>query len=283
MTKTCTKCGVEKPFSEFNKDKRNNKDKCNKKTGLRSQCKICQKQYRQNNKEKITEIARQWQQNNKEKVAEYHRRYCQNNKEKVAEQKRKYQQNNKEKVAEYHRRYCQNNKEKVAEQKRKYQQKNKEKIAERLRQYRQDNKEKITEQRKKWIQKPVVEEAQKKYKAQWYQDNIKTLPAGIYKITNKKTGVVYIGCSTTIPIRWRRHKNDLKKNKHNNKLLQETYNQCGLEGFKFEVIKEYPPDTPFEVLEREETKLILEHKTKGIPMYNMSIRINSIDENHLTL
>jgi len=49
------------------------------------------------------------------------------------------------------------------------------------------------------------------------------------------------------------------------------------------VIKEYPAYTPFEVLEREETKLILEHKTKGIPMYNLSIKISSIDENHLTL
>ena len=49
------------------------------------------------------------------------------------------------------------------------------------------------------------------------------------------------------------------------------------------MIKEYSADTPFKVLEREETKLILEHKIKGIPMYNLSIKINSIDENHLTL
>jgi len=195
MIKKCTKCSVEKPFSEFNKAKR-------AKTGLRSECKSCENQYQ-----------RQHYQNNKDKIREYY-------------------------------------------------QENKEKIAEAQRQYRQENKEKIAEQTRQYT---------------------KGLPAGIYRITNTETGVVYIGCSTQLPTRWNQHKRHLKKNKHRNGLLQKAYNEYGLEGLKFEVIKEYPAYTPFEVLEREETKLILEHKIKGIPMYNLSIKINSIDENHLTL
>ncbi len=168
MTKTCTKCGVEKALSEFHKDK-------SKKDGLRSSCKSCKSlqnsQYRENNKEKELERDHQYRKN---------------------------------------------------------------------------------------------------------------LPAGIYKITNKQTGFIYIGCSTQLKRRFRVHKNYLKKNKHENKLLQEAYNQYGLDAFEFEVIKEYPADTPFEVLEKEETRLILENHTKGIPMYNLSIKINSIDENLLT-
>jgi hypothetical protein len=244
MIKKCTKCGVEKPFSDFNKDKRT-------KTGLRSECNSCRKQrgrkYFQNNKEKIAEAARQYRQKNKEKLAEAQRQYNQKNKEKIAEYQSEYRQKNKEKIAERESRYYQNNKELLTEYKREYFQNNKEKIAERESRY------------------------------------YKNMPAGIYKITNKKTGVVYIGCSTQIPRRWRDHNRHLKKNKHDNKVLQKDYNEYGLEELEFEVIKEYPPDTPFEVLEREETKLILEHKTKGTPMYNLSIKISSIDENHLTL
>ena len=214
MIKTCTKCGVEKPFSEFNKDK-------NRKDGLYPNCKSCNSLYM-----------------------------------------RQYRQENKEKIAEAQRQYKQDNKEKIAERMSQYYQENKEKIAERMSQYRQENKEKIAEGNRQYT---------------------KGLPAGIYRITNTETGVVYIGCSTQLPTRWNQHKRHLKKNKHRNGLLQKAYNEYGLEGLKFEVIKEYPAYTPFEVLEREETKLILEHKIKGIPMYNLSIKINSIDENHLTL
>ena len=233
MIKKCTKCSVEKPFSEFNKAKR-------AKTGLRSECKSCENQYQ-----------RQYCQENKEKIAEYQREY-----------QRQYYQENKEKIAEEQRQYRQNNKEKIAERERRYYKKNKESLTEYKREYFQNNKEKIAERERRYY---------------------KSMPAGIYKITNKKTGFVYIGCSTQLPKRLRDHKRHLKKNKHDNKLLQKAYNKYGLEELEFEVIKEYPADTPFEVLEREETKLILEHKTKGIPMYNLSIKISSIDENHLTL
>ena len=240
MIKKCTKCSVEKPFSEFNKDK-------NRKDGLYPNCKSCNSLY-----------MRQYRQENKEKIAEAQRQYYQNNKEKRAE----YRQENKEKIAEAQRQYKQDNKEKIAERMSQYYQENKEKIAEGNRQYRQENKEKIAEQTRQYT---------------------KGLPAGIYRITNTETGVVYIGCSTQLPTRWNQHKRHLKKNKHDNKLLQKAYNKYGLEELEFEVIKEYPADTPFKVLEREETKLILEHKIKGIPMYNLSIKINSIDENHLIL
>jgi transcriptional regulator of heat shock response len=62
------------------------------------------KEYRENNKEKIKE----YRDNNKEKIKEYQ----QKNKEKINEQrKERYNQNNKEKIKEYY----QNNKEKINE------------------------------------------------------------------------------------------------------------------------------------------------------------------------
>ena len=243
MIKKCTICGVEKPFSDFHKEKR-------AKTGLRSECNSC-RHHRQ----------RQYHQKTKEKRAEYQREYHQKNKEKIAESQRQYYQNNKEKRAEYQREYRQKNKEKIAERESRYYQNNKELLTEYKREYFQNNKEKIAERESRYY---------------------KSMPAGIYKITNKKTGFVYIGCSTQLPKRLRDHKRHLKKNKHDNKFLQKAYNKYGLEELEFEVIKGYPFDTPFEVLEKEETKLILEHKAKGIPMYNISIKVSSIDEKLLT-
>ena len=76
-----------------------------------------QKQYRQDNKEKLAEYNKQQYQNNKEKIAEYNKQYRQNNKEKIAEQNKQYQEDNKEKLAEKHKQHYQNNKEKIAEQK----------------------------------------------------------------------------------------------------------------------------------------------------------------------
>jgi len=44
--KKCSKCGIEKPLSEFNKNKTT-------KDGFQFYCKVCRLEYRQNNKEKI--------------------------------------------------------------------------------------------------------------------------------------------------------------------------------------------------------------------------------------
>ena len=88
--KKCTKCGRWLVVStvNFNKNKTG-------KYGLRGQCKECDKQYRQDNKEKITErnkrwregnpeYAKQWQEANKEKVAKHHKQYYQSPQGQVA-------------------------------------------------------------------------------------------------------------------------------------------------------------------------------------------------------
>ena len=166
MTKTCTKCQVEKPYGEFHKDR-------SIKSGIRSICKSCEKirfkKYRDKN------------------INEFHKRDI-----------------------DYYKRVK--------------------------------------------------------------KDRINNMISGIYKITNIKTGIFYIGCSTQLVIRFRDHKSTLKHNRHPNGLLQEAYNKHGLDVFKFEVVKEYPANTPFNVLEKEEIKLIWESVQKGKKLYNSSIK-----------
>ena len=256
MTKTCSKCQVEKPLGEFNKH--------------RGECKKCKREYnkiyyKKNNPEPAKRKEK------KSLLASLGVKTC----SMCGEEKAFNKFHKHKKTTDGFRGECK-------KCQREY---NKEYFT------IPENKKKRYNYQKIWIKKNELD--QKKYRAKWYQLNkekmdllnkqrLEEMPAGIYKITNKKTGVFYIGCSTQIPNRLQTHKRTLKKNKHDNKLLQEAYNEYGLDAFEFEVIKEYPADTPFEVLEKEETKLILENHIKGVPMYNLSIKINSIDENLLT-
>lgn len=113
QTKICTKCGIEKPLSEFSTHKKT-------KDGLRISCKKCSyirhKKYRLKNKEKIREYHKEYNKKyylkNKEKIKEREKKYCLKNKEKIKEKnKERYLKNieaykesrskNKEKRKEY--------------------------------------------------------------------------------------------------------------------------------------------------------------------------------------
>lgn len=59
---------------------------------------------------------------------------------------------------------------------------------------------------------------------------------GIYTITNKINGKVYVGQSRDIVRRWREHKNDLNDNKHCNYKLQTDWNIYGADNFEFNLI-----------------------------------------------
>jgi hypothetical protein len=92
--KTCNKCKLEKELSEFVKDN-------NKKDGLKTQCKTCTKQLRENNKEKLNEYSKKYNELNKEKI----KLYYEANKDKKREYAKKYgklyYQNNKHKKSKY--------------------------------------------------------------------------------------------------------------------------------------------------------------------------------------
>ncbi len=89
---------------------------------------------------------------NKRIAGRTEREYYNENIEKVKEYKKKYQQDNKEKLAEEKKEYYINNKEKLQEYKKQYQKDNKEEIALKRKQYRQANAEKVREQQKKYYE-----------------------------------------------------------------------------------------------------------------------------------
>lgn len=77
--KTCTKCLLFKPLNSFSLNKRGL-------YGKRAECKLCQKEYRSINKDKIKILNKAWKENNplysrsleqQEKVKEYKRKYHQ--------------------------------------------------------------------------------------------------------------------------------------------------------------------------------------------------------------
>jgi hypothetical protein len=75
------------------------------------------KEYRDDNKEKIAEIKKEWYENNKEKVLKYVKEWYENNKEKVLKYNKQYRDDNKEQIADKQKQYRNDNKEKIAEKK----------------------------------------------------------------------------------------------------------------------------------------------------------------------
>lgn len=67
---------------------------------------------------------------------------------------------------------------------------------------------------------------------------MKKVICGIYKIMNKISGKLYIGSAINIKERWKKHKNELRKNIHYNSYFQNAWNDYKEENFQFEIIEE---------------------------------------------
>lgn len=65
---------------------------------------------------------------------------------------------------------------------------------------------------------------------------------GIYKIINIKNGKFYIGSSSNIEKRIRRHIKDLYKNRHHSVYLQRSFNKHKIESFLWTIIQKTSPD-----------------------------------------
>lgn len=78
----------------------------------------------------------------------------------------------------------------------------------------------------------------------------KLVGAGIYRIRNLKNGKLYIGSAKNLKIRYRSHRNDLKRQKHHSIILQRAWNKYGENNFIFEVIEKV--SNLENILEREQ-------------------------------
>ena len=99
--KVCKRCGIEKPVSEFNR----HHAKTSGASKYRGECKVCQRLWRQENKEKFKEPSRLYRIKNAEKIKERKREYLSNpeNLEKSRKYAREYHRNNPERQ---HERLC---------------------------------------------------------------------------------------------------------------------------------------------------------------------------------
>ncbi len=75
---------------------------------------------------------------------------------------------------------------------------------------------------------------------------------GVYKIINKKNDKVYVGStSKCFYLRFKQHFNNLKNGKHENPILQKSYDKHGLESFNFEIIETFNEISVEELLKLE--------------------------------
>jgi len=93
-SKVCSKCGESKPWSEFSKRRRN-------KDGLQGQCKACDKQCYQKNRERVLENWNQYYQENRERVLEKSKQYYQKNRERVLEKSKQWRQQNPDRIKQW--------------------------------------------------------------------------------------------------------------------------------------------------------------------------------------
>jgi group I intron endonuclease len=103
-----------------------------------------------------------------------------------------------------------------------------------------------------------------------YKFEGKSLKSGIYKITNKLNGRIYIGSAKEFKRRWSQHAASLKANKHQNKFLQSDYNKCGAEAFVFDIIEITECDKEGRLIVEE--RHIKEHYDNGKDCYNLCDR-----------
>jgi group I intron endonuclease len=66
--------------------------------------------------------------------------------------------------------------------------------------------------------------------------------SGIYEIICNTIDVHYIGRSVNIYHRWKRHKEDLRANRHHSDYLQRAWNKYGEENFEFKIIETCEPN-----------------------------------------
>ena len=82
----------------------------------------------------------------------------------------------------------------------------------------------------------------------------KKFKMGIFQITNKQNGKIFIGSSIDLQAIWNRYQMELKFGSHRNKRLQADWEAFGPESFGFEILTE---------LKQEDKKTVAQLKKKN--------------------
>lgn len=142
--KICTKCGIKKPFSEFDKDK-------TKADGYYSSCKLCRKSLSQINQSKNKERNKNYRAKNKEILNEKNRQYYNDNKS-IINEKRKiaYREKHRDERLNYAKEYRIKNKQKICKIERERYNENPEKYRQKSKNYRLKNLDKVKSYQKNY-------------------------------------------------------------------------------------------------------------------------------------
>lgn len=89
--------------------------------------------------------------------------------------------------------------------------------------------------------------------------------SGVYKISNIKTGDVYIGSAVNMNKRKGYHFWQLKRSIHCNPFLQKSYNKYGANAFSFEVLNICPPESCI----KQEQLFVNKYSKSGYRLFNI--------------
>jgi hypothetical protein len=135
-SKTCAKCKVLKSVAEFSK--------CSsKKDGLQGKCKVCQKEYRQINKEHLSELQKAYYEDHREELSARSKQFYAEHKDKCAEQKKRYYQKHRKATLLYAENYRESHSEDISRKGKLYYIEHKEEIIISTGEYRRTNPEKM--------------------------------------------------------------------------------------------------------------------------------------------
>ena len=243
-SKKCTKCGNEKPLTEFYK-------RTSSRDGLCFICKTCASKYRAQNRENILKKQAEYRAENKEKLAKRSAEYRAENRENILKKRAKYRAENRENILK-----------KQAE----YRAENRENILKKRAEYRKNNPEKMNEYKRKWRKKKLIQDPEffKKQLSQAVAAQISC----IYRIKNLINGKVYVGETISKKRRWIVHKSRLRGGYHRNHYLQEEYDKYGEEVFTFEILEELENDTSKDEMLDRESYHIQRLLSEGVELYN---------------
>lgn len=96
---------------------------------------------------------------------------------------------------------------------------------------------------------------------------------GIYYVRNKVTKKEYVGASTDIRMRLSKHMNQLFRGVHNNKRMQEEFNQYGLDNFEHGIYIECSKDDLSRLEKEKQIEIGVDN------LYNLKISHYYIDDN----
>lgn len=132
MTKRCCRCEDVLPIDHFNTDK-------SAKDGHQSQCRECQKKWREDNHEYLINKKKQYYETNQRLIKEQQNQYRETHKE----QRRQYAENNKEYIAARTGRYYEANRECIIKRTKKYYEANREHKLEQVKRYGTNHPDKV--------------------------------------------------------------------------------------------------------------------------------------------